>query len=357
MGQCLVLEVPKSDPLLAALKVDGHGVAKDFFGRPTPRVDQEVIVPSFTISDDRKRPVISASLGHGALAHFLSGEVRQVSSDLQRHHRSWTIQIGPFAEHTVKVTRHPWPSKVVTLTVDGEVLVDASAEDIGCTSSTWECKFHFAGEKVTSFDVFESNLDGVLLETRGQVTKRERYSHECVVLLKGDMDFSKAELEVDDVDFHGLPPKATLYEEGNVSMELDTFVATYGPIVPRKINRAAPTGLVGGLMAFASEGGTTDSATAVAGLTVMRAAASDAARSGVAAAVSAAMSGAEAVSAAAIDYSPVVAGAAEKTANKAGRNLSEVFAMCCNASNVEESFDTDNRVEPLPKYTAAGELR
>merc|ERR1712050_785907 len=157
------------------------------------------------------------------------------------------------------------------------------------------------------------------------------------------MYFSKAELEVDDVEFHGLPPKATLYDEENVSMELDTFVATYGAVVPRKINRTAPTGFVGGLMAFASEGGTTDSATAVAGLTVMRAAASDAARSGVAAAVSAAVSGAEAMSAAAIDYSPIVAEAAEKTAKKAGHNLSGVFAMCCHANNIEETFDTDNR--------------
>merc|ERR1712014_315787 len=174
-----------------------------------PRVDQEVIVPSFTLSDDRKRPVISASVGHGALAHFLSGEVRQVSSDLQRHHRSWTIQIGPYAEHTVKVTRHPWPSKVVTLTVDDEVLVDASAEDIGCSNSTWECKFHFAGEKVMNFDIFESNLDGVLLETRGQVTKREKKLYECIVLLKDDADFSKADFIIDDVYFQDLPPKST----------------------------------------------------------------------------------------------------------------------------------------------------
>merc|ERR1712187_860846 len=110
-------------------------------------------------------------------------------------------------------------------------------------------------------------------------------------------------------------------------------------------------------MAFASEGGTTDSATAVAGLTVMKAAASDAARSGVAAAVNAAVSGAEAVSAAAIDYSPVVAEAAERTAKKAGHNLNGVFAMCCNANSIEETFDIDNRAEPPPKYTAAGKLR
>merc|ERR1712187_710348 len=102
-------------------------------------------------------------------------------------------------------------------------------------------------------------------------------------------------------------------------------------------------------MAFASEGGTTDSATAVAGLTVMRAAASDAARSGVSAAVSAAVSGAEAVSAAAIDYSPIVAEAAEKTAKKAGHGLSGIFALCCDVSNVEESVVVHPRFEELEK--------
>merc|ERR1712226_1142704 len=125
-------------------------------------------------------------------------------------------------------------------------------------------------------------------------------------------------------------------------MEVETFIGTYGSIVPRKINRAAPTGLVQGLMAFAKEGGTTDSAAAVAGLTVMRAAASDAARSGVAAAVSAAVSGAEAMSAAAIDYSPIVADAAEKTAKKAGHNLSGMFALCCSVDNVDDTLEVDD---------------
>merc|ERR1712014_259638 len=90
-----------------------------------------------------------------------------------------------------------------------------------------------------------------------------------------------------------------------------------------------------------------DSANAAAGLTAMRSAAKDAARSGVAAAMSAAVSGAEAVSTAAVDYSPIVANAAEKTAKKAGHNLSGMFAMCCNANNVEEASDTYNRFEPV----------
>merc|ERR1712048_1313408 len=205
----------------------------------------------------------------------------------------------------------------------------ASAEDLGCATAAWECKFRFAGEKVMKFDVYESNLEGVLLETRGQVTKREKYSHECSVLLKDEKDFSKAEFVIDDVYFHDLPPKATPYEEPNVSMELNSFLGTYGPIVPRKINRAAAIGFVDGLLAFAKEGGDTDSATAAAGLTAMRSAAKDAARSGAAAAASAVVTGAEAVSNAAVEYSPIVAEAAQKTAKTAGHNLGGMFACCC----------------------------
>merc|ERR1712187_1004891 len=186
----------------------------------------------------------------------------------------------------------------------------------------------------------------------GAITQ-EKKLYECAVLLKDDMDFSKAELIINDRYFHDLPPKKTLYEEENLSLELETFIGMYGPIVPRKINRAAPTGLVGGLIAFASEGGTTDSATAVAGLTVMKAAASDAARSGVAAAVSAAVSGAEALSAAAIDYSPIVADAAEKSAKKAGHSLSGLFGDCCSVNNVEDSVVVDPRVEEFEKNPSA----
>merc|ERR1712151_199943 len=166
------------------------------------------------------------------------------------------------------------------------------------------------------------------------------------VLLKEDMDFSKAEFVIGDIYFQDLPQKATLYEEPNVSMELHSFVGTYGPIVPHKINRAAAIGFMGGLIAFASEGGATDSATAVAGLTVMRSAAKDAALSGVSAAVSAAVIGAEAVSAAAVDYSPIVAEAAEKTATKAGHNLGGMFTWCCDSKHDEEG--ETRVVKPLP---------
>jgi len=273
--------------------------------------------------------------------------VRSGASDIQRDHRSWTIQVGPFAEHIVKITRHPWPSKMVTLTIDDDVLVDASAEDLGCASTAWECKFCLVGEKVMNFDVYETNLDGVLLETRGTVVKRETYSHQCTVFLNDVVDISKADFVIDEVCFRDLPSRATPYREANVSMELNAFISAYGPIVPRKVNRAAPTGLIGGLMAFANGSNATDSENAAVGLTVMRAAASEAAQAGVAAAVSVAVSGVEAINAAAGEVSPIIAEASEKTTLKASRGLSDLFASCCLVNHVEDSVEVDGCVVPV----------
>merc|ERR1712151_1480014 len=172
------------------------------------------------------------------------------------------------------------------------------------------------------------------------------YSHQCTVFLNDVVDTSKADFVIDDVCFRDLPTKATDYTEANVSMELNASVSAYGHIVPRKINRAAPTGLMGGLMAFANGSNTTDSETAAAGLAVMRAAASEAAQAGVAAAVNAAVSGVEAINAAANEASPKIAEVSEKTTAKASRGLSEFFASCClvNHVHVEDSVEVDGCV-------------
>merc|ERR1712014_31153 len=202
-----MLEVPKDDPFGFALSLDDHKVATQLLGRLTPAVNRAENVLLFRVSDDQKD--MSVNVGHNVLSHFLSGEVRSIASDIQRDHRSWTIQVGPFAEHIVKIVRHPWPSKMVTLTIDGEVLVDASAEDLGCAGTAWECNFRLVGEKVMNFDVYDTNLDGVLLETRGNVVKREKYSHQCTVFLNDVVDISKADFVIDEVCFRDLPTRAT----------------------------------------------------------------------------------------------------------------------------------------------------
>merc|ERR1712048_1444236 len=160
----------------------------------------------------------------------------------------------------------------------------------------------------------------------------EAYSHQCTVFLSDVSDISTADFVIDEASFRDLPTKSTVYSEANVSMELNAFVSAYGPIIPQKINRAAPTGLVGGLMAFANGTNTTDSETAAAG---------------VAAAVSAAVNGVEAINAAAIEMSPKIAEASEKTTAKASRGLSDFFASCCLVNHVEDSVEVDGCVVPV----------
>merc|ERR1712019_43203 len=273
-----------------------------------------------------RRERITANVGHSVLSHVLSGEARRVVSDLQRHCRSWTVQLGPYAEHIIKVERQPRPStsKIIKLTVDDETLVEASADELGCESKQWECKFFFSGEKAIDFEVFESNVDGVLLDTKGHAITREKYRYNCVVTLKDEFDLSKAVLFIDDNEFHDLPQKATTYDEPNLSLDLQTLKNTYGLELPRKINWSAPVGVVAGLRALAVEAGAVDNEQATAGFAVVKAAAADAAAAGAISAASAAVNGAAVVSAAISDASPVVARAAEQTSTR-------LSAWCCSA--------------------------
>jgi hypothetical protein len=314
--QVLVLQVPQQDPLRALLTINGQESALSF-GRPTPKQGQDLKQISMILSDDCRH--VKANVGHRVLSHFLSGDARRVVSAVQRHCHSWTVQLGPFAEHSIKVERQAWPSKQVTLTVDNETFVDGSVFDFCCENNQWEFKFRFSGEKAMHFDVFESNMDGVLLETRGQAITRKKCTYNCSVVLRDEFDFSKAELYIDDNEFHDLHLKATEYEEADLCMGLEALKSTYGLEVPGKINWSAPVGVVAGLRALAVEGGASDT---TAGLAVVKAAAANAAYLGAASAISAAASGAAMVSDAAVEASPHVA----RAAGQAGTNLS---AWCC----------------------------
>merc|ERR1712048_791618 len=330
--QVLTLTVSQQDPLRAALNVNKQASALQYVGRPTPKIDQGLNQVNLVLSDDGHRMMhgrsehITANVGHRVLSHFLSGEARRVVSDLQRHCRSWTVQLGPHAEHIIKVERQPWPStsKIIKLTIDDETLVEASADEVGCDNKQWECKFCFSGEKVIDFEVFESNVDGVLLETRGHAITREKYTYNCVVILKDETDLSEALFLIDDNEFQDLHQKATAYEEPNLSLDLQTFKNTYGLELPRKINWSAPVGVVAGLRALAVEAGAVDNEQATAGFAVVKAAAAGAAAASAVSAANAAVTGANMVSAAISEASPVVARAAEHTSTT-------LSAWCCSA--------------------------
>merc|ERR1719491_1814421 len=89
---------------------------------------------------------VSVNVGAAVLRHFLSGEVRIGDSGATRLAKWWTFQLGPFATHTVKLEKKNRFSTILTLTVDDEVLVECSGEDLGSSPGIWQCKFRFVGE-------------------------------------------------------------------------------------------------------------------------------------------------------------------------------------------------------------------
>jgi len=242
----LMLEVPYKDPLHATLSVDmGSGeeaqMITHYFARPSPCLPAGQKAPRVAIDVSKDHKKVTANVGHTVLAHFKSGEVRAVNSDPAKKKHDWTVQLGPFAEHTICVEKK-WTSKIVTLLVDGECFVESSAEDIDCESNCFECKFRFVGERCIDMNVFETNSDGVTLDTKGTVVNRTKYTHECVVSVQDLHDLSSATLTVDGNDFLSLPVKPEPHQENNLEMDVKAMELHYGLVVPYKVNESAPAG-------------------------------------------------------------------------------------------------------------------
>jgi len=241
----LQLEVPKQDPLAAVLSVNGTDHVTHHFGRPSPPpapAGEQPQIASFKVNKDRTS--VTANFGHSVLAHFVSGEVQAISSDVERLRHAWKIQVGPFATHTIEIVKKYTVGKILTLLVDGEVLVDASAADLGCQDQTWECAFRFIGERVIDFEVFHTNKDGVPLDTTDHVQERRKYTHECRVIVDlKEWDLRTAKLVVDDSYFNELAQVRELHSEPPLSMDPRALTQSYGIAVPYKVDPLAPSGL------------------------------------------------------------------------------------------------------------------
>merc|ERR1711971_1106348 len=162
----------------------------------------------------------------------------------QRLRRRWDFQLGPFAHHTVEITKIHTLGKIITLLVDGEVLVESTPAEIGCDGSEWQCTFKFFGERVMDFEVFKTNKDGIALDETDHVKHREKYTHECKVELPNDWDFSSAKLLIDGAHFTELPVKVPKREEQTASMDPLVLQHTYGITAPYKVDHSAPSGLL-----------------------------------------------------------------------------------------------------------------
>jgi len=234
----LLLEVPKEDPLQAALYIDSRDKVTHNFARPTPPHRQHS--RNVWLKVDKGRNAVIADVGRAAFDHYLSSEPRCIKANSSRQHHSWSFQVGPFAVHTIEVTNSVF-RKQITLTVDGEVLVDASAEDIGCTDH-FECVFRLVGHRVLDFEVYETNKDGESLNSKATVTQKQKYSIPVTVSVPDERNMEFATLFVDQTDFRALP-RASDCREDVLSMHPQALELTYGIHVPFQVNATAPSGL------------------------------------------------------------------------------------------------------------------
>jgi len=209
----LSLSIPRDHPLDAVLNIDGEAMTH-FFARPTPpfcnRSPGRSTV-TFKVSKDRQE--IKTDIGHSAFSHFQSSEPRSVSSKAEELKHSWTFQGGPFAEHSVVISKQKLSSHLIKLEVDGTLLVESGPEAIESPDGLWECPFRLVGERIVEWEVHESDGDGGFLNTTGKVTEKSKYSHDCTVRIDlSAKDLITAKLFINDSMFQDLPEARTLNE-------------------------------------------------------------------------------------------------------------------------------------------------
>lgn len=240
----ILLEVPRDNPLLATLMIDGKELVTHYFARPTPAPKGQTR-SKITCKVDHERKRVTADIGHVGMSRFLSMEPRAVKSEPGMLRHAWIVQIGPWAQHRIELEKKHRRGKVVTLSVDGEVLVEASGDDIECTADHFDCRFTFRGHRCIDWEVFETNSDGAVLKTRATVAERTKHSVDCVVSMPDDNNLFNADLWVNGVNFKALPTCAEEHPEENLSMEVQAMQLSFGLKVPYKTNQEAPSGLLG----------------------------------------------------------------------------------------------------------------
>jgi len=236
---CLKLEVPKHDPLHASLRLANGEPVTHHFGRASPHLATGQKKPELALKVSKDRSMVTGNVGHRVLSHFVSGEVQAVNCDMERLKHSWTLQVGPFAEHTIQIEKKHTLGKIVTLSVDDEVLVESNAVDIGCTGKEWQCTFRFVGERILDFEVYKTNKEGSALDDTAHVKERRTYVHECCVTVSNEWDFSSAHLLVDGKAFTELPTKPQVHDEPNLTMAPLAMLHSYGVATPYKVDQNA----------------------------------------------------------------------------------------------------------------------
>jgi len=265
----LKLCVPSEDPLkqstLTLLDTREEEHVTHFFARATPPPGGVALesLPAqnelfMECSKDRKQ--VTSQITHTTLVDYLSSEARQISSSPESTTKmTWKFQLGPLAQHTVTVEKKKVASKIVTLMVDGKLLVESKAQDFDCDwdderedetedreHGPWACKFRFLGERSLKFKVFETDREGDPLETTDLLEalspEQIKYTKVCVVSLTDSRDLTSALLEIDGVEFNQMKETASISED-NIVCDPEVLQMQYGIVLPTKVRDEPPTGL------------------------------------------------------------------------------------------------------------------
>jgi len=193
-------------------------------------------VSASTVVGAMKEGPITTDCGAAVLRHFLSGEVRMGDLAATRLSKRWKLQLGPFAEHVVELTKNKF-SRILTLKVDGSVLAECTGKELGSNKNEWRCQFRLLGERCIDFTVHPETKNGVQLESKMTVTKAFPFEHavEVVYYHRSIDDLTTAELCVDGVDFSCLPIKVEVRNDQNLSVSREVLATSYGLDVPKKV--------------------------------------------------------------------------------------------------------------------------
>lgn len=243
----LTLCVPKNEPMHATLAAEDGDLLTHSFGRytPAPSVSMKdttwlrsVKSPSVKLVVSKDHNHVTTEVGHAFLSQFVGGEVygvsQQTPSALQH---SWTIRIGPSADHTVQVQKTSKSSKSVSLLVDGDLLVESTAEDLESPDGQWVCQFRFVGQRYLEWEVYESDSDGNSLDTTSTVRQPFATSVLCTVYFEESVhDLRTARLHIDQTDFTELPFHPVGVAEAGLCLKPEALMACYSLNVPYRFS-------------------------------------------------------------------------------------------------------------------------
>jgi hypothetical protein len=240
----LSIEVPMANPFHSLLAVDGEPCTH-FFGRPTPAPsgDGSPKDQVLRLKVDKERQNCTGNFGYLLLDDFLRVPPQLLKApEASKQRCVWSVALGPFADHVFEIERQ-YKTKTLTLTVDGKCLAEASAEELDCLGSEWECKFRLSGERTLEFEVHETNADGDALDSTGVVPYIVKVDEEVVIRVPDDSDFTTATLTVGGISPGDMRQKVIQTEGEMVQVSPQGLFSTYNILVPTKVNAEAATGL------------------------------------------------------------------------------------------------------------------